>query len=235
MAGIIGREFDPFSLEALRIPIGMIEGQFRKPLPRHGARDPFIKGPIAYSWVAAACRLPGIGLHIAMAYRLHAKRFAFSEGRHWGVMDMAEGFRVARQTVQHGLHSAEVAGLLSILREPGCKLRVSILDLPASPDGLRRRPLHGPIPWAWWFPASQLPGKSLQVAAVCWLLASWRRSAEFDLTLEDWSEFGLSRSSVSRGLGALEGAGLVSAVRRTGRPSVVTILDPNLTKGGNHA
>jgi hypothetical protein len=163
-----------------------------------------------------------------MAYRLHAKRFALSDGRHWGVTDMAEGFQVTRQTVQHGLYSAEVAGLLSILRKPGCKLRVSILDLPASPDGPRRRPLRGPIPWVWWYPASRLPGKSLQVAAVCWLLASWERSAEFELAPDDWPEFGLSRFSAHRGLASLEGAGLVSAVRRAGRPSIVTILDPNL-------
>jgi DNA-binding transcriptional ArsR family regulator len=160
-----------------------------------------------------------------MAYRLHTKRFAFSDGRHWGVTDLAEGFRTTRRTIQRNLDSVEVSGLLSVTRAPGCKLRVSIPDLPAASDGPRHRPLRGPIPWTWWYPASRLPGKSLRVAAACWLLAGWERSAEFDLTLDDWSEFGLSRSSASRGLGALEAAGLVSAVRRAGRPSIVTILD----------
>ena len=44
-------------------------------------------------------------------------------------------------------------------REPGCKLAVSVLDLPGPETGPRRRPLYGPIPWSWWLPASRLPGK----------------------------------------------------------------------------
>ena len=73
----------------------------------------------------------------------------------------------------------------------GCKLAVSVLDLPEPEAGSKRRPLYGPIPWSWWLPASRLPGKTLQVASVCWLLAGWKRSAEFELALDDWAEFGL--------------------------------------------
>jgi hypothetical protein len=103
------------------------------------------------------------------------------------------------------------------------KLAVSVLDLPEA--GPTQRPLYGPIPWSWWLPASRLPGRSLQVGAVCWLLAGWERSAEFELALNDWAEFGLSRFSDSRGLDTLDGARLVSTVRRPGRSPVVTILD----------
>jgi hypothetical protein len=85
--------------------------------------------------------------------------------------------------------------------------------------------LYGPIPWSWWLPASRLPGKSLQVGAVCWLLAGWSRSAKFDLALDNWAEFGLSRFSASRGLDTLERPGLVSTIRHPGRSPVVTILD----------
>ena len=70
-----------------------------------------------------------------------------------------------------------------------------------------------------------LPGKSLEVWAVCWLLAGWNRSAEFDLARDDRTEFGLSRFSASRGPGALERADLVSVGRMPGRSPVVTILD----------
>ena len=66
------------------------------------------------------------------------------------------------------------------------------------------------------------PSKS---ASVCWLLAGWNRSAEFELALDDWAEFGLSRFSASRGLDELERAGLVSVGRMPGRSPVVTILD----------
>jgi hypothetical protein len=63
------------------------------------------------------------------------------------------------------------------------------------------------------------------VAAVCWLLAGWEGSADFELALGDWAGFGLSRFSVARGLDALEGAKLVSVARRPGLSPIVSILD----------
>jgi hypothetical protein len=70
----------------------------------------------------------------------------------------------------------------------------------------------------------RLPGRSLQVASVCWLLAGWRRSADFELALDDWAEFGLSRFSAGRGLAELQTSGLVSVNRRVGRPASILIL-----------
>jgi hypothetical protein len=145
--------------------------------------------------------------------------------------DVAKGLRISDDSVRRGLNAAELAGLLSVSREPGCKLAVSIRESPEPEAGPKRRPLYGPIPWAWWLPASRLPGKSLQVAAVCWLLAGWERSAEFELALGDWAEFGLSRFSASRGLDTLEGAGLVAVARRPGLSPVVSIRDPGAGVG----
>jgi hypothetical protein len=115
--------------------------------------------------------------------------------------------------------------LLAVKREQGCELAVSVSDLPEPEAGPKCRPLYGPIPWNWWLPASWLPGKSLQVASVCWLLAAWGRSADFELALDDWAEFGLSGFSASRGLDELERAGLVSVGRRSGKPNAVTMLE----------
>jgi DNA-binding transcriptional ArsR family regulator len=231
--GSIGEsDHDPFSLESLRLPATMIgDITIKRRPPRHRPGDPFIKGPIAYAWIASACRLPGSGLPVAMAYRLHAKRFRFSHGRHWGMGDIARGLRISLRSARRGLRAAELAGLLSASREPGRKPAVSILDLAESSSGPSHRPLYGPIPWAWWLPASRLPGKAPQVAAVCWLLAGWERSADFELALDGWAEFGLSRFSASRGLDTLERAGLVSAVRRPGRSPIVTIRDPTAGPG----
>ncbi|MBV8383005.1 MAG: hypothetical protein JOZ63_10375 [Planctomycetaceae bacterium] len=129
-------------------------------------------------------------------------------------------------SARRGLHGAELAGLLAVAREPGCRLAVSVRDLPEPEAGPDRRPLYGPIPWSWWLPASRLPGKSLQVASACWLLAGWERSAEFELALDGWADLGLSRYSASRGLDALRRAGLVSVAPRPGRSPIVSILDP---------
>jgi hypothetical protein len=139
--------------------------------------------------------------------------------------DVAKGLRISEDSARRGLHAAELAGLLAVEREPGCKLSVSVSDLPGPEAGPKQRPLYGPIPWSWWLPASRLPGKSLHVGAVCWLLAGWERSADFELALDEWAEFGLSRFSASRGLGELGRAELVSVARSPGRSPMVTIRE----------
>jgi hypothetical protein len=217
---------DDWDPDRLRLPTEMIGecGRRRKP-PRHRTGDPFIKGPIPYAWMASACRLPGSGLQVAMAYRFHAGRFRFRHGRRWDLSDVARGLRISPLSARRGLLAAELAGLLSVSREPGCKLAVSVSDLAEPSAGPGHRPLYGPIPWAWWLPASRLPGRSLQVASACWLSAGWERSADFELALDAWTDLGLSRFSASRGLDTLERAGLVAAVRRPGRSPVVSIRD----------
>jgi hypothetical protein len=215
-------EAEIWDLDRLRLPAEMIRNHpsSRRP-PRHHPGDPFIRGPIPLPWIASACRLPAAGLRVAMACRFLCCRFQ-RENR-WGLGAIARGLRISVRSTHRGLHAAELAGLLSVSRKPGCKLAVSVLDLPEA--GPKCRPLYGPIPWSWWLPASRLPGESLQVGVVCWLLAGWSRSAEFELALDDRAEFGLSRFSASRGLDTLEAAELASVARRPGRSPVVAILD----------
>jgi len=54
---------------------------------------------------------------------------------------------------------------------------------------------------------------------------------DVELAWDGWADTGLSRFSASRGLDNLEGAGLVSAVRRPGRSPVVSVLDPEAGPG----
>jgi DNA-binding transcriptional ArsR family regulator len=219
---------DPWDLDQLRLPVELVGNLSTRPRPpRHRPGDPFIKGPIPYSWVASACRLPGSGLAVAMACRFLCGRY---RGRNrWGLNAIARGLRISADSARRGLHAAELAGLLAVDREPGCKLSVSILGLPGSGPGLEPtntpRPLYGPIPWSWWLPASRLPGKALHVGAACWLLAGWERSARFELGAEAGAGLGLSRSALGRGLAELEKAGLVSVDRLPGRSPFVTIRD----------
>jgi hypothetical protein len=216
---------DPFNVDSLRLPpemLGNLSPKKRLPRPRQG--DSFIAGPIPYSWISGACKLSGVGLHVAMCYQIHAK--VFPQKPRWGAKELAKGLTVSLGTARRGIHLAEQAGLVVVKRRPGCKPIVSILN-PSEPKAERRRPLYGPIPWRTWFiPACRLPGKSLQVGMVCWLLAGWEDSAEIKLALGGWGEFGLSRFSIARGLAELERAGLTSAFRMSGRSPVVTILDP---------
>jgi DNA-binding transcriptional ArsR family regulator len=218
---------DDWELDQLRLPSEMIGNlATRRRPPRHRPGDPFIKGPISYAWIASACRLPGAGLHVAMAWRFYRGRFRFKRlGKRWGLAEIAKGLGISDDSARRGLSAAELAGLLSVSRKPGCKLEVSVLDLPEPEAGPDYRPLYGPIPWAWWLPASRLPGRSLQVASVCWLLAGWERSADFELALDGWAEFGLSRFSASRGLDSLERAGLVAVTRLPGRSRFISMAE----------
>ena len=178
--------------------------------------------------MASACRLPGIGLHVALSLRFLRDRFRRGRDRRWTLKSLSQGLQVSPDSVRRGLHACERAGLLSVTRKPGCKIiaaDVAILKLSERETGSNHRPLYGPIPWAWLLPALRLSSPALQVAMACWLSAGWERSAEFELALGDWAGFGLTRFSASRGLDELERAGLVSVARRLGRSPVVSILD----------
>jgi DNA-binding transcriptional ArsR family regulator len=82
----------------------------------------------------------------------------------------------------------------------------------------------GPVPWSWLESAGALPGKALHVAIRLWYEAGLAGSSEVEFSMTSMARMGASRWAASRGLTALEGAGLVSAVRRAGRRPVVTIL-----------
>jgi len=140
-------EPDPWDLDRLRLPAELVGNlASRKRPPRHRSGDPFIKGPIPYAWIASACRLPGAGLHVAMAFRFYRGRFRFKpRGRRWSLPDVAKGLRISDDSARRGLHGAELAGLLAVERKPGCKLAVSVLDLPGpgpiANDPSRRSPI----------------------------------------------------------------------------------------------
>jgi hypothetical protein len=173
---------------------GLEVSRLRSRPPRHRPGDPIIKGPVPHAWIASACRLPRTGLRVVMAYRFLC--CGFRREKRWGLHAIARGLRISARSTRRGFHAAELAGLLAVDREPGCMLVVSVLGLTELEAGPKHRPLYGSIPWSWWLPASRLPGRSLQVASVCWLLAGCSRSADFELALDDWAEFGRSRVRV---------------------------------------
>jgi hypothetical protein len=87
--------------------------------------------------------------------------------------------------------------------------------------------LGGPIPAGWLERAGRLPGKALHLGIALWFAAVRSRGKDPAVALTDAlaGRFGLnSRSTRSRAIGALEGAGLVAVERHPGRAPVVTIL-----------
>jgi hypothetical protein len=222
---------EDFDIEQFFLPydLDLFGMSIWKRLPRHQAKEPFLKGPIPLVWIQTACQLPGVGLHVALILRFLRDRFRFGRDRRWSLAAIAKGLRVSTKTVRRGLHAAQSAGLLSATCAPGCKMLVAdmaILALPGSKIDPDSRPLFGPVPFAWLLPVLRLEGSALRVALACWLQAGWERSAEFELSLSEWNELALPRQSASRGLEQLEQAALVSVVRRSGQSPIVTILEP---------
>lgn len=219
---------DPWDVERLRLPDHLIGDRTtrRERPPRHRAGETFIKGPIPFAWIAEACHLPGSGLAVAIVARFLRGRYRHRLG--WGHAEIGARLGLSPRSVRRALVEAERAGLLEVERLPGRKPRIAITTPPPRPDHPTRRhaPLRGPIPWAWWHRASHLPAPALRVAIVCWWIAGRERSAEIVLDLGAWSALNLSQPAASRGLVALESAGLVSVARRPGLSPVVTILEP---------
>lgn len=83
--------------------------------------------------------------------------------------------------------------------------------------------LRGPVPWAWLSHAAVLSGRALAVGVVLWQQAGMRQTRVVRVNLSRMP-VAIDRSAASRGLFALERAGLVSVLRRPGRTLLVTIL-----------
>ena len=86
--------------------------------------------------------------------------------------------------------------------------------------------LKGPISMAWLRAAARLPGKALCVGVELWFQSGLKKSREAAINLSRFE--GVSRSAASRGLEALEEAGLVTATRHPGRKPIVRILEPTI-------
>ena len=87
-----------------------------------------------------------------------------------------------------------------------------------------KRFIKGPIPLKWILTASKLPGKSLEISMVLWFLKGVIRNNTVKLSGKLVRSFGVSRSTLYRGLAEMEKAGLISIKRQIGRSPMVTIL-----------
>src|SRR2546422_7052595 len=103
------------------------------------------------------------------------------------------------------------------------RLRLPDSCAPPKRAEVRRAPRHkpgekflkGPIPWEWLTRAARQPGKALHVAIALWRWAGIQGTRVIKLSLSCAAEeFGTSRTALSRGLRALEGAALVAAERK---------------------
>jgi hypothetical protein len=91
--------------------------------------------------------------------------------------------------------------------------------------------LKGPIPLDWLEAAGKLPGKALHVGISLWFLSGVTKSQTVLFNQSKQERYGVKRDAARRGIEALEKAGLISVVRKTGRQLTVTIHLPNSLDG----
>ena len=85
--------------------------------------------------------------------------------------------------------------------------------------------LKGPVPLNWLAQAARCGGKALSVAIILWYRAGLKRSPTVKVPRWTADKFDLRRHAKTRGLKALEHAGLVRVKRQQGGSPEVTLLD----------
>jgi len=85
--------------------------------------------------------------------------------------------------------------------------------------------LKGPVPLNWLAQAARCGSKALHVAIILWYRAGLKRSPTVKIPRWTADKFGLRRHAKTRGLKALERAGLVRVKRQQGCSPEVTLLD----------
>ena len=102
---------------------------------------------------------------------------------------------------------------------------VAIPEAATSPKlGQLPDPLRVLAAESWLAHAMSLPGKGLHVAIRIWYEVGLAGSNEVSLSMIGLAELGISRFAASRGLRALEAAGLVAIARHAGRKPLITVL-----------
>jgi hypothetical protein len=218
-------------LERFRLPPAMRgELEVLQLAPPHPqVSETFIRGPIPFVWLAEASRSGDAGFRLAVGVWYLARRYGRPAIQ--SVPELAAVLETSPRTVERGLRA--VRGRL--VEAVGAGRKTAWAERKRPEDRIDAWALRGPIPWSWWAAASRLPNPSLRVGAVCWIVSGQERSAEFVLGSGRWTEWGLSRFAVSRGLRTLAQAGLVSVDHRPGRPPMVTLCEPGNVQAGRRS
>jgi hypothetical protein len=120
--------FDPDTLRAPNVDLASLCNRPSKRPPRHRNGEAFLKGPIPWSWLERACRLPGKALHVALLLWKEAGCRNSRTVTLCLARPAALGMHV--DTASRGLRALASAGLVSIRRPPGKALEVTLLDAP---------------------------------------------------------------------------------------------------------
>lgn len=119
-------------VDGARLPVAAARS--RVPARPRAPGSLYLKGPIDWDWLAAAGRLPGKALHVAIALRLlcalrRSNTVPLSSDR---LLELG----VRRHAGYRALVCLEQAGLVQVTRHSGRQPRVTVLDLVGGAAGV---------------------------------------------------------------------------------------------------
>ncbi len=106
----------------------------RKP-PRHKVGEKFLKGPIPWAWILKAGCIPGKALHVAI-YIWHLAGINGVRTVSINLSQFNANWGFDRSTASKALKALELAKLVKVIRSPGKKPQVTLLDVDQKTDGL---------------------------------------------------------------------------------------------------
>jgi hypothetical protein len=115
------------NLDQLRLRPGVAGGARRRQPPRHRPGELFLKGPIPWTWLTIAAKLPGKALHVGMAiwFLSGVKRSAKVKLPRNTLAELG----ISRYAARRALLALEKAGLVSVVRSTGVKAVITLKDI----------------------------------------------------------------------------------------------------------
>jgi hypothetical protein len=133
---------DGFDVDVFRgaeVNLDALRGRPPKRPPRHRQGERFLKGPIPWSWLSRAGRLPGKALHVALLLWQEAGRRRGRTVRFR--LSAAAELGIHRDTAKRGLRALAAAGLVVVRYLPGRALEVTIKEAPGGAPWTKEAPL----------------------------------------------------------------------------------------------
>src|SRR5262245_35663282 len=117
--------FDPARLQ---LPEGMVGVPTTKRKPAHHRKvEPFLRGPLSWTWLTRAARLPGRAIHVGLVLwrRAGLRKTKVVKLSYADLISMG----VTVSSAKRGLARLELDGLVSVVRHPGRNPIVTLLDV----------------------------------------------------------------------------------------------------------
>ena len=115
-----------FALPPSTVPVSVKVATKRKPARRRPRYRSYLKGPVPWGWVQAATRLGGKALAVGVAiWRQSGMKNTPRVKLSLSTLDM--GFD--RSSASRALVALERAGLVAVVRAPGCSPLITLIDI----------------------------------------------------------------------------------------------------------